>query len=141
MIKGSFKPLSQRKRISVDSFSGLLYKECIKCNQIITLDKFTKNSNFIFHSKCKRCEADLAKVRRYNTSIEKKKELNRKYLYQQKYKITSQDFDNLLSKQQNCCAICLKAYKTENHYNFCIDHCHNTGKVRGILCRTCNSGL
>ena len=45
-----------------------------------------------------------------------------------------------MSKQNNCCAICGKSQNNENR-RFAIDHCHKTGKIRGLLCYTCNNGL
>jgi Recombination endonuclease VII len=45
--------------------------------------------------------------------------------------------DNLLKKQQNCCAVCRKKFwETPD-----IDHDHKTKKVRGLLCTNCNLGL
>ena len=56
---------------------------------------------------------------------------NRKY----KYAISSEEFDRLCQKQKHFCAVCLKQRP------LCVDHCHETGKIRGLLCRSCNTGL
>lgn len=60
----------------------------------------------------------------------------------EKYGMTVDDFDELLKKQGGTCAICGKKQKNgRKHENLSIDHCHTTGKVRGLLCRKCNLGL
>lgn len=51
------------------------------------------------------------------------------------YKLTLEDYNNLLDKQDNKCAICSRESK------LVIDHCHESGKVRGLLCHNCNIGL
>lgn len=53
-----------------------------------------------------------------------------------KYNLTIDEFDNMLDMQQNVCAICLGEFGKKGP---CIDHNHETGKVRGILCVFCNS--
>lgn len=57
-----------------------------------------------------------------------------------KFGLTSQEFERLLEKQKNCCAICEK-HKSREGRTFHVDHCHKTGKVRGILCCNCNTIL
>lgn len=54
-----------------------------------------------------------------------------------RYGITKEDFSALLEKQNNLCAICFIKPDTRLH----IDHCHQTGKVRGLLCGNCNRAL
>ena len=51
-----------------------------------------------------------------------------------KYGITHEDYDSMLKEQGNVCAICKKPPKKKLD----VDHCHTTGKVRGLLCRACN---
>ena len=47
----------------------------------------------------------------------------------------------ILAKQQNyCCAIC-DINESELRRNLEVDHCHNTGVIRGLLCERCNKGL
>jgi hypothetical protein len=58
----------------------------------------------------------------------------------QKYGITQNDYDNMLLKQNNQCAIC-KRYMKDYGRIFCVDHNHTTGKIRGLLCDPCNYGL
>lgn len=55
-----------------------------------------------------------------------------------RYGITQEDYETLLEKQGGACAICSNP-PTEKH--FCVDHCHESGKVRGLLCRHCNAGI
>jgi hypothetical protein len=54
-----------------------------------------------------------------------------------KYNISIIEFDQMLYKQNNKCAICQHEFKDTP----CVDHNHNTGKVRGLLCRKCNLGI
>jgi hypothetical protein len=46
----------------------------------------------------------------------------------------------MLQQQNGLCAICKKT-ETGKTSNLCVDHCHKTGKVRGLLCNNCNKGL
>ena len=46
----------------------------------------------------------------------------------------------MLEKQNGVCAICNKEEKSKNK-NLFVDHDHQTGKVRSLLCNNCNSGL
>lgn len=63
---------------------------------------------------------------------------------QYRYGITRQDYDDLFIKQKGCCAICNTSNpsaKSKKHKYFSVDHCHQTGKIRGLLCATCNSAI
>src|SRR5262245_3545977 len=57
---------------------------------------------------------------------------------QRLYGISQADYDVLLAKQGGRCAICRKLPENER---LCVDHCHLTGMIRGLLCRQCNFGL
>lgn len=52
------------------------------------------------------------------------------------YNITFEDYTNMLIEQVGRCKICDRAMmnKREPH----VDHCHKSGKVRSLLCFTCN---
>jgi hypothetical protein len=61
-----------------------------------------------------------------------------------RFKISLKDYNELLKKQNNCCGICnteFKFNKPNDPAEPCVDHDHGElGKIRGILCRRCNSG-
>lgn len=61
--------------------------------------------------------------------------------YKRLYGLTRLDVEALLAKQGGVCAICGKAEPGGKHKLFQVDHCHTTGKVRGMLCDACNRGL
>lgn len=87
---------------------------------------------------CKQCDAE--RVRKYkedNRQIFKQRLFNRAL---DKYGITEQEYLVILEKQENACAICKNPDPSPNT-RFCIDHCHTTGVVRGLLCANCNLGL
>lgn len=55
-----------------------------------------------------------------------------------RYGITSEEYGWMLSFQAGVCAVC----KTdEAGKSLAVDHCHKTGRVRGLLCRRCNMAL
>ena len=91
--------------------------------------------------RCYRCEKDLppsefAPIKRYRAGVLYAciacLLLNKRVL---RYKITTEDYNNFYKNQNGRCAICRE--KTP----LVIDHNHKTGKVRGLLCYKCNSGI
>ena len=53
-----------------------------------------------------------------------------------RYGITVKDYSNMYEKQNGKCAIC-----DNSHDKLDVDHCHETGVVRGLLCGVCNRAL
>ena len=109
---------------------GKVYNEtgeklCIDCNVYKPIDEFHKNKKSYIQSVCINCAKERSVT--YHKS----------YYRYKKYNITKEDFDNLQTKQLGNCGICHKSIIAEGH----IDHCHKTGKVRGILCGNCNKAL
>ena len=60
--------------------------------------------------------------------------------YQRTYGISLEDYDRLMEEQHNSCGIC-GAHQSEFERRFSVDHCHQTGDVRGLLCDGCNTGI
>lgn len=60
----------------------------------------------------------------------------------QRYNITLDTYEQMLENQDRKCAICGRkdSGKTANKA-FCVDHCHTTGKIRGLLCMPCNRSI
>ena len=55
------------------------------------------------------------------------------------YGLTVEDFDNMLTAQDNKCGACGDTFVDQKSTH--VDHCHSTGKIRGLLCRDCNIAL
>ena len=59
------------------------------------------------------------------------------YYIKKKYGIDRTEYDILLAAQNHSCAICGENLGVDTK-NIHVDHCHNTGKNRGLLCHPCN---
>lgn len=59
----------------------------------------------------------------------------RKQSLRVKFNLTLEQYDQLIQLQEHKCKICKQVKKLN------VDHCHATGKVRGLLCRSCNLAL
>jgi hypothetical protein len=53
------------------------------------------------------------------------------------YGISQEQYEAMVARQGGLCAIC----NTKPDKTLCVDHCHETGRVRGLLCSSCNSML
>ena len=67
-----------------------------------------------------------------------RKEARDRYHLKYKYGLTPEDYDAKLIEQNGVCAIC---GKPPNKRRLHIDHCHETGRIRGLLCTGCNTRL
>lgn len=63
--------------------------------------------------------------------------LNRRTMLKWKYDLTIEEFDAMREAQGFACAICRELFDRTPH----VDHDHETGAVRGLLCSSCNTGL
>jgi hypothetical protein len=99
-------------------------KCCIDCKQFKSLDQYYNNKSGKT-SVCKECSHKRAS--KYHKST---------YRYA-KYGISKECYDEMFKDQYEKCPICEIKLQEEIH----IDHDHETGKVRGILCGKCNKGL
>jgi hypothetical protein len=55
-----------------------------------------------------------------------------------KYGLSESQFINMFKQQNGTCAICKKP---DLKRLLCVDHCHTTGRVRGLLCYKCNLAI
>ncbi len=58
-----------------------------------------------------------------------------------KYNMTLEQYEDMIDSQNNQCAICFIDASDTPRNKLVIDHCHETGKVRGLLCDFCNTSL
>lgn len=119
-------------------------KYCPRCYTVKPLSDFTvrKTGKRAGHpvSYCKACKVHRQKLAYKNGVYER---VQRPYMLKVKYGITKEQYDEMLSRQGGLCAICgsddgasAKGTKT-----FSVDHCHETGVVRGLLCNGCNRAI
>ncbi len=124
----------------------------MKCCTVCKVDKpyseyhRSKKSKDGFGYRCIPCDrAARVKYREENRRrfLKRTQETN----WMMRFGMTRADYDSMLSIQEGRCAICAsenpngsKSTSTKNR-NFSVDHCHKTGKIRGLLCANCNRGL
>lgn len=98
-------------------------KKCCYCQKELTIDNFQTKKSTIdgYNNRCKECKriTDIAL----------------------RHKITIKQYDEMFKNQNGKCAICHRDGINSQMKNLCIDHCHKTGKIRGLLCCTCNTAL
>ncbi|MER9436732.1 endonuclease VII domain-containing protein [Mesorhizobium sp. M0618] len=68
-------------------------------------------------------------------------ERQRREVIKQRYGITLEKFDEMVASQNGLCAICETDTPGGRWDRWSVDHCHTTGKIRGILCHSCNTGI
>jgi hypothetical protein len=119
-------------------------KKCTKCGVEKPLSEFSKHKSGKngIRAQCKLCINFVRSgtcIKKPKRTEEETKNLYKSRAFKRKYGISKEDFYILKFKQNNKCAICQN--ELENDKKSHMDHCHNSGKLRGVLCTTCNVGL
>lgn len=67
----------------------------------------------------------------------------RAYKLNKDFGLSRADYDAMLAAQGGVCAICGtdRNRGARDGMHFAVDHCHDTGKIRGLLCNRCNRAL
>ena len=140
---------------------------CSKCGEIKLTSEFpviTARRKKRYHSYCYDCQNRYARDFRardieasrarenayYRENAEHKREVTRQWRaatgYDRKnslkrlYGITLQEYQVLLDAQNGVCAVCGEPPQGKRKF-LAVDHDHETGQIRGLLCTTCNVGL
>ena len=112
-------------------------KFCSVCKEVKPVEefnKYTKGKDSLQHY-CRVC----SNRKRKEWDLEDPERTKGKHL-RDTYGISLADYNKMLSSQNHKCAICGKD-EVKFHKRLVVDHDHSTGKIRALLCNTCNHGL
>lgn len=128
---------------------------CVKCFKTKDLEQFKKLHGSGYSSYCEACRGSARRsMRRIKTKEErsaahkkwrtnnpkaadKRDERNLKV-----HGLTMEEFKSMSKAQNDVCAICSKPHDESSMFKrLHVDHCHDTGKIRGLLCSRCNTAL
>jgi hypothetical protein len=143
---------------------GIVMLRCSRCKQMKSLDDFrrrpgraTTGKRWGRWSHCRECERASAKTPQARVRNQRRNAAFRKRLRQTNYaELRRREregnlrrhygfgeavYDKMFEVQGGVCAICRKPPHKGRGKRLHVDHDHISGKVRGLLCSTCNSGL
>lgn len=117
--------------------------KCSCCKQILAVEFFPKATNKTrgYAWECKECKKKRKLEKQASMSKEEWYLQNRKYYLKSAYGISLEDYNKLLKQHEHKCAICGCDEVDSVHGVLHVDHCHITGKLRGLLCQQCNTAL
>jgi hypothetical protein len=120
-------------------------KVCNKCKIEKEPSAFTFQRGKL-RTTCKECRKIESK-QWYENNKEKKRQMSYAYRHIKKdqdlrkgYGISLEEFNTKLAEQDHSCKICGTHQQTLKR-SLCVDHCHKTGTIRGLLCDLCNRSL
>jgi hypothetical protein len=120
-----------------------MIKTCITCGVsgetgVLFSPSAHRNGKTWYKNECKKCTSSRIKKQWDAKPLEERQAIKRSRVLKQ-YGLTQSDFDKMLFMQDYACAICKNSFEFQQEVK--IDHCHSTGKTRGLLCHHCNFGL
>lgn len=150
----------QLKDRTFDQDGNVVSKRCSKCLDFVPIADFHRTSRSFdgLQRACKKCsnkyrialrdrEPQQFKERRarqrakwYAANRDKHLRTTRNAELRRKFGITLERYEALLASQDGKCGLC-GTTEPKGQGSFHVDHCHETGKIRGLLCHHCNTHL
>lgn len=135
-------------------------KQCSLCKETKSLSEFQRDKikgerasgavwvRLRWSSRCKTCVAAVCKQwvkdnprRNREQQAKYRSTTGRERMLRSKYGISGEEYKKLLREQGGKCACCGTGSPGGKHHAFHVDHCHQSGRVRGLLCHNCNTGI
>lgn len=138
--------MSERK----SKFEGKTDKVCSGCSKTLALGAFyQKRAEAVDGHRyktaygramqpCKECR--IARSAELKEDPERKLQI-RSWNLKKLYNVTLEEYDLMLDQQNGGCAICGSPQGEGRSGILHVDHCHTTGRIRGLLCGNCNKAL
>lgn len=113
-------------------------RQCAKCREVKPAQRFHRRGprRTIV---CASCRAAMRPSRAGRPDLQGDPIKAKNQTLVRRYGITLEQYDLMLEAQNYCCAICAKPHNAPRPLS--VDHCHRTGRVRGLLCTRCNVAL
>lgn len=121
--EGNPEPRQRSAREGVETGHGAALKSCTKCEVLKPLSEFYKKDRATgrLDGKCKACRIVEQRERTLG--------------------ITDEEYWDLYRIQDGRCGICNRRLYSKRYKAFCVDHNHETGEIRGLLCHNCNRAI
>ena len=135
-------------------------KRCTICRKLLPISEFGKNKlgkeglqaycrpcNNLQHRQYRKDHPEKERevyLRRRQKNLEKFLYNKKEFAIKWRYGITMDEYNKMIEKSENRCAICNKEFTKDNHVHIDHDHSKNKGDngfIRGLLCGKCNIGL
>jgi hypothetical protein len=121
-----------------DKARGYLKAQCRACESARVRAYYASNGEYR--------EKSIAKSKRWAKENPRTPEQQRVAMLRQKYDLTTEQYETLRDTQGNKCRLCGsedvgRAHGKWHRGHWMIDHCHEDGRVRGLLCHDCNTQL
>ena len=137
---------TKRSQLQIQEDIKRQVKLCVICKEHKSFSEFYEYRKSP-DGKCNRCKVcDNSNRRKYKAENKiKVRRQQREQHLRVKFNMTQADYLAILKSQDHSCAICGKHY-TDNDVagkvdHLSVDHCHDTGGIRGLLCHQCNRAL
>ena len=126
-------------------------KTCTRCKETKLHSDFslasreTETRRAVYRSTCKVCQSVQA-MQWFADNPERATLSRRKFNLEKNYGLTVEEYERILANQGGVCAICRRDEPNEHgrtgkKFRLSVDHCHATGRVRGLLCQKCNRAI
>lgn len=125
-------------------------KRCTQCGEMKPVAQFSVSRQGahgpVYRSNCKVCASTRAK-QWFRDNPERTAASKRRWNLWKNYGVTVEEYEALLAAQNGVCAICGNGQQARptvgavQRSRLSVDHCHDSDRVRGLLCDTCNRAI